>query len=169
MPRCWRCNSFVTQYQQWLPSHPARLHHTQQVHGLWCTVSQTLGLSPMLPYQGNVFPISLNTWNIQWYTFLTNWSSCYFSHNIHWSTWYTNAARLCGFLNSFHSCCTTATSINCSHSVFSSFQHLSSASNQNCTSTHIPALKHSTTFCNQLTAEKRIFLDLGIRLPKAEI
>ncbi len=28
-------------------------HSPQQVHGLWCTVSQTLGLSPMLPYQGN--------------------------------------------------------------------------------------------------------------------
>jgi hypothetical protein len=35
-------------------------HSPQQVHGLWCTVSQTLGLSPMLPYQGNEFPISLN-------------------------------------------------------------------------------------------------------------
>jgi hypothetical protein len=38
-----------------------------------------------------------------------------------------------------------------------------------CTSTHITALKHSTTFCNQLTAEKRIFLDLAVRLRKAEI
>jgi hypothetical protein len=131
MPRCWRCNSFVTQYQQWLPSHPARLHHTQSTASAWSLVYclTNSGSKPYVAISGKC--TSLNTWNIQWYAFLTNWSRCYFSHWIHWPTWYTNVAHLCGFLNSFHSCCTTAMSINCSHSVFSSFQHLSSASHQN--------------------------------------